>query len=259
MSSAYWEKVGNDWLALDSRALWRCHCDAVNARLLRRWLPPQRVERLLKTDLFDEAMGDGLFPHLASHARTVVGLDISRPVVEAVRARHPRLVAIEGDVRRLEFPDDSFDLVVSNSTLDHFASFAELVAGVGELSRVLRRGGELLITLDNLLCPIVGLRNALPFGLLNRLGVVPYYVGASCGPFRLSRVLRKSGFRVLERTAVMHCPRVLAVPLASWLERAGRPRAKALLQTGLLMMERLERLPTRYLTGHFVAARAVKM
>jgi hypothetical protein len=74
---------------------------------------------------------------------------------------------------------------------------------------------------------------------------VPYYVGATCGPRRLRRLLGGAGFRVEELAALLHVPRILV--------RAARPPLRLLMEG-----ERLERWPTRYLTGQFVAVRARK-
>jgi hypothetical protein len=43
-----------------AETLWREHSDAVNGALLVRWLARESCGLLLKTDLFDEAMGEGL-------------------------------------------------------------------------------------------------------------------------------------------------------------------------------------------------------
>src|SRR4029434_1314077 len=61
---------------------------------------------------------------------------------------------------RTVFADEAFDVIVSNSTLDHFGSWAELGASLHELHRVLKTRGLLIITLDNRANPIVALRNA---------------------------------------------------------------------------------------------------
>ena len=37
-SAGHWEDVGHAWTAAQPEALWRLHSDAVNRRLLRRWL-----------------------------------------------------------------------------------------------------------------------------------------------------------------------------------------------------------------------------
>jgi len=227
----------------------RLYSDAVNDSLLQRWLPA-RSARLLKTDLFDEAVADGLYPLLRERAEEVVGIDVSEDVIAAARARYPDLRGERADVRRLPFADGAFDVVVSISTLDHLSSLAEIEAAVGELYRVLRPGGRLIVTLDNLLNPLVALRNALPQTTLRRIGLVPYELGTTCGPRRLRRVLTARGFAVEELVALMHVPRVLVRLLAPVL----RTRTRA----PLLAAERLGRLPTRMLTGQFVAARACK-
>jgi len=104
----------------------------------------------------------------------------------------------------------------------------------------------------------VALRNALPFAWLNRLGVVPYRVGATHGAAGITRLLRGLDFEVAEVTAVLHCPRALAVPLCRLVERRASKATRAGLLRLLMAMERLSGWPTRQLTGHFVAARAIK-
>nr|CAA9213317.1 hypothetical protein AVDCRST_MAG63-92 [uncultured Armatimonadetes bacterium] len=254
----YWEDVGRHWSRERPQGLWRRHSDAVNLALLRRWLPPGRTGRLLKTDLFDEASTDGLFPLLERRSREVWGMDVSPQVVRAARARHPRLQGVVADVRRLPFRAGSFDAVVSNSTLDHFERREDLAASLGELGRVLRDGGDLILTLDNLANPVIALRNALPFFLLQRSGLVPYYVGASCALGGLRRLLAGAGFEVVEADAVLHCPRVLAVFLARLVERRGGAPSQRRFLRSLMPWEGLGKLPTRFVTGHFVAVKAVK-
>jgi SAM-dependent methyltransferase len=254
----YWDRVAKERKTALPQTLWRTHSDAVHAALFSAWLPPRRVPRVLKTDLFDEGMGAGLYDMLTSRAQSFVGTDISVHVARAARSNHGGLSAAGADVRDLPFADGAFDVIVSNSTLDHFDSKDEIVASLRELRRVLRTGGELLLTLDNLLNPIIALRNVLPFRLLNRLGLLPYQVGATFGPHRLQRVLRQSGFEVREVAAVLHCPRVLAVALARLLEGRAGSTTRARFLAALLAFEVLARWPGRFLTGHFVAVRAVK-
>ena len=257
-TESYWDDVAAARQEDKLGGLWRRHADAVNVALLEQWLVPGRVGRVLKTDVFDEAFGEGLYPPLAAHAEHVVGTDISRTILAAAGERHPGLETVQADVRRLPFDDDSFDAVVSISTLDHFESLGEILTGLCELARVLRPGGQLLLTLDNLANPAVFLRNALPLRWLMGLRVVPYYVGATCGPRRLARYAGEAGLDVLESAAIMHCPRVLAVPLARRLAGTGSDRAQERLLRALRSFEKLARWPTRFLTGHFVAIRATK-
>jgi ubiquinone/menaquinone biosynthesis C-methylase UbiE len=253
----YWEDVCREFRKSPLR-LWRHHSDAVNNKLLEQWLPKEPIQRLIKTDVFDEALGDGLYPLLALRAKNVVGIDISPFTLHAAVAHHDRLSAVGADANRLPFVDEAFEVVVSNSTLDHFESCEELIVSLRELYRVLKAGGLLIITLDNLANPVIALRNALPFRLVNRLGIVPYYVGATTGPRGLRRMLQQVEFKILEVDAVMHCPRVLAVWAARILERhAGTGIQKRFLKI-LMSFERLSHWRTRFLTGYFLAVKAIK-
>jgi SAM-dependent methyltransferase len=258
-TTRYWDAIAREWATANRQRLWREYCDQLNARLLRRWLPATPGVRLLKTDLFDEATATGgLFPALAAASRAVVGIDLSMVTLGRARARHQGLAGVAADVRRLPFAEQRFDLIVSNSTLDHFPSLAEVSTALRELRRVLRVGGHLLLTIDNRSNPIVAIRNALPGRLREGFGLVPYYVGASCGPTRLQRLVRAAGFEVEAAEALMHCPRLLAVLVANLLDRLGRSTTRAAFTAHLLGWELLARWPTRFLTGYFVALKAVR-
>jgi SAM-dependent methyltransferase len=143
------------------------------------------------------------------------------------------------------FEDGTFDVVVSTSTLDHFETVAEIGAALRELRRVLAPGGTLIVSLDNLANPLVAVRNALPFRWLNSVGLVPHYVGATCRPRELERLLARAGLDVDATTAIMHVPRVIALAVGRGMDT-------------MLRFERLGGLPSRFLTGQFVAARAAR-
>jgi SAM-dependent methyltransferase len=253
--SQYWEAVGRSWQDARRAELWRAGTDALHARLLARWRPHDPVEYLLKTDLFDEAVSDGLYPLLSTWALRFVGIDVAGQTVRAARDRYPEALGAGADVRRLPFQDATFGVIVSNSTLDHLAGPGEMSAALRELFRVLRPEGQLWLTLDNPVNPVVALRNRLPFGVTHRLGLVPYRMGWTCGPRRLGRMLREAGFEIDCIEAFMHCPRAPAVALASVVART-RFRTPFLL--GLLACERLARWPTRFLSGYFTAVKARK-
>lgn len=244
------------WRPTLAHRLWRAHSDALNRELLARWLP-SGSRTVLKTDLFDEAVGRGLYPELAKSADHVVGIDVSEATVRAAKRRYPCLDGRVANVLRLPFDDGEFDAVFSNSTLDHFESHAALQAAVGELARIMGSAGKLIITLDNRLNPIVALRTSKLLGVLHHLGLAPYFLGVTHGPRGLANVLRESGFDVVEMASVMHCPPRPAAELAS---RAGAamPGLEHSHIRRVLRFEAMGRWPTRYLTGHFVCALAVK-
>lgn len=242
----------------DAPSLWRLHSDAVNSAWLAQHLSGRSVDRLLKTDAFDEALADGLYPLMSTRARSVFGIDLSARTLAAARTRSAQLHSAQADVRRLPFADAAFDAVVSNSTLDHFAAVTDISTSLTELHRVLRRGGQLLLTLDNLANPAVAVRNALPFRVLHRLGIVPYSVGVTCGPRRLRRLVHQAGFDVADVAAILHCPRVISVAAMEVLQRYASPASQRAMLRRLMGCERAGAWRTRFLTGYFVAVVAYK-
>ncbi len=123
-------------------------------------------------------MGDGCFGALAAVSAKVHGIDVSGLLVETVSRKTKGFQVGIGDVRRLEFPDASFDFVFSDSTLDHFETEAEIEQSISGFARILEPEGCLLITLDNPANPKVGLRNRLPQGATGRCDAFPKNVAS---------------------------------------------------------------------------------
>lgn len=230
----------------------------MNKTLLTRWQPIHPIEKLLKTDLFDEAVSEGLRAVLDAQAKRVFYIDTSFKIHQMARGRHPDLQTVKADVRQLPFAKASFDCIVSNSTLDHFESLGEITNSLREFYRVLRPGGHLILTLDNLSNPIILLRNSLPLRLLQHLKIVPYDLGPTLRAKQLKILLRKSGFNVLQTDAIMHCPRVLCVAMAHWLEKYASNTMQTYFLRFLMAFEGLSHLPTRFFTGYFIAVKATK-
>lgn len=252
-SAEYWDDVADRWSIDSPQRLWRHYCDRLNAELLREYLADSRVERALKTDLFDEAVSEsGVVESLEQMANEVVGIDLSLLTGRIADHRFSDLHVCSADARTLPFADGCFDLVVSNSTLDHFEQRQHIGTALAEMNRVLRPGGRLLLTLDNLANPAIALRSVLPQRILSGLRLVPYYVGATCGPRRLRHMVGEAGLRLIRDGANMHCPRLPAVAAANLLDRNGRSERRDGFVEFLLRWESLERLPTRYLTGYFI-------
>lgn len=256
-TSAYWDKTLTSFWEDGRGGLWRLFCDELYRLLIAEWTPGVCRGRVLKTDLFDEAAGRGLVPALSS-ASPVYAVDLA-PTVAAEAAKHNasgRFTA--SDIRQLPYRDGCFELVISNSTLDHFENHAALEQAVAEIYRVLEPGGRLLISMDNMANPVLALRSVLPFALLNRLGLVPYFVGLSVTPAGLRQLLIRNGFRVERWDTLMHVPRVLAIPLCGWIDRRG---GRGLAQRGLAWMlafERLRRWPLCNWSAYYTAALASK-
>jgi ubiquinone/menaquinone biosynthesis C-methylase UbiE len=256
--AGYWDDVSVGRGAARPPGLWREHADRINRELCSAWWPAKRPSRVLKTDMFDEASGVGLWPLLVAGAEVAYGVDLSTQTIRSARSRYQGSAATAADVRRLPFADNVFDLVISNSTLDHFERALDIAASLRELRRVLTKGGRLILTLDNPVNPTIALRNALPFALLNRLRVVPYFVGATAGPRKGCELLTEAGFHVFRVGAVLHCPRAPAVAVAWILDRLAVRGLRRAFSRIVLSFEKCGRWPSRFLTGNYVAFGAEK-
>lgn len=226
-------------------------------RLIARWCPDLAGQSLLKTDLFEEAHGPDQFLFDLPRGGLRAGIDISPLIARRARIRAAEAgapaVPLAADVLALPFRSAAFDVIVSNSTLDHFADAAGIPAALAELHRVLRPGGILLITLDNprSLSYLAGL-------LKRRLCPDPYFLGHTLSRDALVATLTRVGFRVTDTTAILHGLENHSSAAMRLAARVGGRRLPAAIGALLAVVERLEAAPTRYLTGAFVAARAVK-
>jgi len=227
-----------------------------HVELIERWggLPDRGI--VLKTDLFEEGMGgeDAFLAELAGSGRTVVGMDISPTLAARARARDAgrRARHVAADARRLPFADRSIALVVSPSTLDHFADPSDMGKSLRELARVIEPGGRLIITLDN--------RQNVGDPLLRlaaRLGAIPYYLGRSYRVGELRSELEAAGFRVEATTSILHNPRLFAAAAMAVARFVGSASLTRLTERTLSAAQRLEHTRLRYFTGSFVAAKAV--
>ena len=220
--------------------------------LIRRW-GGSSSGRLLKTDLFEEAMGaDAILPDLADSHRQVVGIDRSLSVVARARRRvgPDGCTCVVADVRHLPFADASFDLIVSPSTLDHFRDPADLGRSLRELRKILAPRALLIVTLDNrqnLFDPLLR--------LAVRLGAVPYFI-RSYRIGDLCRELEAAGMQVRDRTAILHNPRLVAVAAVKAANLIGWQALIRLVRRTLEWAQRLEGTKWRYRSGSFVAALA---
>ncbi len=248
----YWRELGLNWLEAPRQQLWRAFHDRVVAAWVISGLPPD-ARRLLKTDLFEEAVGEPLLEVLADRVELAFGVDLSLPLARAGRRRSPDGEAAAGDVLRLPVAEASLDVVVSTSTLDHFEEPKELERSLHELRRVLRPGGSLLLTLDNLDNPVVRLRNRLVRSRVRAFGLVPYRVGVTVGRRRLREMLSGAGFSMVRMGALIHPLRTVAIPLCERAEhRWGRAARERLLRF-LAAWDKVGRLPTRFVTGYYLA------
>ncbi len=81
-------------------------------------------------------------------AREVIGVDNSEDALLYARKHYTgdNLMFINGDVTKLDFDNDTFDMVVSFETIEHLKSY---VCFLSEIYRVLKKNGILLLSSPN--------------------------------------------------------------------------------------------------------------
>jgi SAM-dependent methyltransferase len=262
--SEYWDLIASKSNGKGGEDLWRAHLKEVHQKLKAKWRKKGKSGRGLKTDLYDEAISvHDLISLFGSECDHMVGTDVSLETAQAAKHRMKNTwggwdQVVVSDARNQAFKSRVFDEILSNSTLDHFSDQTDLLASLGELGRIIKPGGTLIITLDNPWNPVVWVRNRLPYRFLKRLGIIPYYMGVTLSRSELIRALESRGFKVRDSTAIVHSPRMFAIWTSHQLGRTKHEGMKACFLRVLRAFERLEGLPTKHVTGYYVAVKAIK-
>jgi ubiquinone/menaquinone biosynthesis C-methylase UbiE len=228
----------------------------VHLELVRRWTDGLVARRVLKTDLFEEAFGeDRVLFDLLPEAGDTVGIDVAASTAAAARDRCPggAFSFLANDVRTLAFRSDSFDLVFSNSTLDHFETRAELRASLRELVRVVRPNGLLIVTLDNPWNPLYP-----PLRWAMRLRQAPFVLGRTASRRQLEAWLRELGMAPVDHDWLIHNPRLLSTVLFLGLRKVLGRAADWPIRALIWVFALFGRLPSRPLTACFIAVCARK-
>jgi SAM-dependent methyltransferase len=261
----HWNRVAKGWLLRGySNELLAEHKRKTYLRLIAKWTNVAYGQRILKTDLFAEAFGLEQFLFDIPQARdNIVAIDVSREIVQQAKrqAMHHGVDASKYfccDVKQLPLQDNSIDLIISDSTLDHFPSESDILTALKELGRVLRTGGTLILTIDN--------RSNLtypPYAFIRlwmRLGLSPYFIGKTISLTKLRHALEEIGFTVEDSTAIFHYPHPdgLVRMVEHSLRKLSRGKLDNAIRRGLTLLDRLEGKETKYLTGRYLAVKAVK-
>jgi ubiquinone/menaquinone biosynthesis C-methylase UbiE len=99
--------------------------------------------------VLDVGCGTGLLLRLLAvrlpRAEELVGIDAASGMIDVAesKADDPRLSFCNGVAEHLPFPDESFGLVVSTTSFDHWTNQS---AGLHECARVLAPNGQLVLT-----------------------------------------------------------------------------------------------------------------
>ena len=128
--------------------------------------------------LLDVGCGDGTFTRaLSAGFRECYGIDVQDHYLEEFRSQ--TMTAPKGkftiqkmDAANMTFPDAFFDVVVSIETLEHVP---ELAASSREIARVLKPGGQLLLTVPNRWFPFENHGAKIGPLQLGRVPLLPYF------------------------------------------------------------------------------------
>jgi arsenite methyltransferase len=162
-----------------------------------RLLDPRPGERML-----DAGSGPGFLTRSLAEAvgpeGRVVGLDASEPFVGIARARCADLAwaeFVQGDLRALQLEDGAFDAAVCTQVLEYIP---EVDAAVGQLFRVLRPGGRLLLVDTDWRGALVW-HSADQARMARVLGAWEAHCADPVLPRTLAPALRRAGFTVEHR------------------------------------------------------------
>jgi hypothetical protein len=220
--------------------------------LVGRWARGLNVRAFLKTDLFEEANGrDDILWNLFPAATQAIGMDLNPATVVRAKRRvsGPSTRFLSCDVRYPALRPGSVDLIVSTSTLDHLDDAAEFRASLTALAALVRGGGLLIVTMDNLENPLYR-----PLRWASQRGWIPFRLGYTVSMRELNRVLADIGLRVVDNAWLLHNPRIVTTLLCLALRRVFGRYADAPIRLLLRLFTMMGRLPTKRWTAVFVAA-----
>lgn len=172
--------------------------------LFERAVGDLRGKKVLKLDLWNEAINTRILDWVRSQGAQVVGLDLSRVVAfrarkNAVRNGHSPAL-LRADIRELPFPEGSFDVVYTMGTIEHIDEYKDALQ---EIHRVLRPGGRAIIGVphkwDLFLRPLM-------VTVLTAFGKYLYAPEKSFSAGELRRDVEETGLRVVERTGILTVP-----------------------------------------------------
>jgi SAM-dependent methyltransferase len=199
--ASFWGDVGTNFPSLKGAASTRYYFECERT-LCNTFYPGLRNLRILKTDLWDEAKNSEILLWAAKRGASPFGIDIAGETVRQARvvleSFNPGLA--QADVRAVPFASDTFDLIYSMGTIEHFVEYSEAAA---ELFRVLKPGGTAIIGVPNKLDPFL---RPLMVHILNLLGLYSYGREKSFTPGELRRVLSLAGFQVGPLSGILFMP-----------------------------------------------------
>jgi SAM-dependent methyltransferase len=175
--------------------------------LIRRCVGDLRGKKVLKLDLWNEAVNTRILNWMAEDGAWACGLDISfqttRRAEDNSRNQNRRPRFLQAEIRDIPFPDNTFDFIYTMGTIEHID---DQEASLLEIHRVLKLGGIAIVGVphkwDLFLRPLL-------VSALTLLGKYLYAPEKSMSAKELRRAVERSGLRVKARTGLLFMPGIL--------------------------------------------------
>ncbi|MBT5876848.1 MAG: class I SAM-dependent methyltransferase [Candidatus Latescibacteria bacterium] len=175
--------------------------------LISRLIGPLLGKKVLKLDLWNEAVNTRLLQWISEQGATAFGVDVSTVTTKRARKNDidgdDCLHLAQSDIRHLPFPSDSFDVVYTMGTIEHMDDYD---TAIREVCRVLKPGGLTIVGVpfkwDIFLRPII-------VGILDWFGKYPYSPEKSFGSRELRSLLESSGLSPIQRSGILMLPGII--------------------------------------------------
>lgn len=177
--------------------------------LIRRHVGDLHGQRVLKLDLWNEAVNTRILNWIESQGADAHGMDISFVTASRARANadqaEDKLQLLQSDIRDVPYAENTFDFIYTMGTIEHNDHYIE---SVHEIHRVLKPGGVAIIGVphkwDLFLRPFF-------VWLLDSLGLYLYAPEKCMSAGQLGEVLENAGLKVRKRTGMLFMPGILRI------------------------------------------------
>lgn len=226
--------------------------------LIKKWVGNLEGKNVLKTDLHEEAFGeDEILFSLSERGFKIFALDIAEQTTQSAhfvqKEKGFSHQYITADVRNLPFKDNIFDVILSSSTLDHFNLEKDLLKSLLELKRVIKLGGNLIITLNN--------KHNINFYLMLKLerilGLISYPV-QFYSIHKLRKIVEEVGLSIQDRSYIVHIVSPLNSILLLLRRCANKNIVDRVAKFSISLFNWLGNRRSKSLTGCFIALNCVK-
>lgn len=204
--SAKWDAVASampDFATAPSTVYYRNR----EIALLQRACGSLAGKRVLKLDLWNEAINTRILGWMSEEGADAVGFDVSHVVTRRARQNADRenhdISILGADMRSMPFRGESFDVVYTMGTLEHIAEYRDAMI---EIRRVLKPGGVAVIGVPNFWDPFL---RPLIVAALEAFDRYPYAPEKSFTRAELRRDVESAGLKVQSMTGILALPGVL--------------------------------------------------